>query len=277
MRFPRRGRSRAAPPGRGRPPRCAPRGPPPADRMGRRHRRLRGAWARGAERALGAGRRRDARVRAPAPRGEAAVPGGRHALGRRPCRDRGRPGGGRSAHAGGAGDVLQPPHRRRERDDAQFDRRRRPRALATPRPVARPPGRPITASGRRRGNPPVGVVDHVQPPHRDPRRRVPWPRHRRGREGHLVVGVGQPGRGRFRRAVVLRRAARPQPAPHLRPRESFLPGCRPRPARDPDPARRVARPLRRRRADGPIEFTRSNKHLGVRHMPVRLHARNGGR
>ena len=94
---------------------------------------------------------------------------------------------------------------------------------------------------------------------------------RSGRQGHAVVGLGQLRRARLRRPVSLRHPPRAQPPPGVRARQPFLPGRPPGPHRDPPGARRAARPRSTRSSRrGPIEWVRSNKHTGVRHLPMRL-------
>ena len=60
------------------------------------------------------------------------------------------------------------------------------------------------------------------------------------RQGHAVVGVGQPGRDGLRRAVPLRPAPQSEPPPGLRSPQPLLPGGEPGPPRDPHHARGAA-------------------------------------
>ena len=56
----------------------------------------------------------------------------------------------------------------------------------------------------------------------------------------------------------------------VRPRHALLPRCRPRPPGDAAAVHRAARPGRRLRAGRRTEWTRTNKHNGIRHLPVTL-------
>ena len=89
----------------------------------------------------------------------------------------------------------------------------------------------------------------------------------------VVVWEGSANRDEacFERGHDVRRRPRPQPPPRLRPRPALLPRRQPRPARD---ARSCTTSCSRGSASiepaGPIEWTRSNRHTGIRHLPVVL-------
>ncbi len=205
-------------------------GPPAAARGGgggrraraRRHRALRGAPARGAEReggALRVGGRRARPLRA-----QAQLPRARPAL--REAHAQGGRGGGRARR--GAGRA----HAARGRRGARGHRRTRPRARGR-RPIDGPPaarGLPGGALGLARG----GARPH---PRRRPPARGAGPRGgARGAERPQGVGARRGGQDR----------ARPR-----RRRGPALRGARARGLRDRRDARNVARPRRRRTASRP--------------------------
>ena len=127
------------------------------------------------------------------------------------------------------------------------------RARRAPRPVGGGGRRSGAGAGPGRGGHPLGhaAQQHVPPgAARRPDRR---PAGARRRPGHAGLPVGQPRRGRVRRAFPLRHPPRPQPARRLRAGHPLLPRRQPRPPRAAaavrcadravdEPARRSRRP-----------------------------------
>ena len=111
----------------------------------------------------------------------------------------------------------------------------------------------------------------VEAAHRHPRRRAA--RRRPIAPGDKVV-VWEGSANRDERASSTDPAgstsAATQPARRLRPRHPLLPGRQPGPARDPGPVRGAAAALRRVELVEPVEWTRSNRHTGIRRLTVAL-------
>ena len=130
---------------------------------------------------------------------------------------------------------------------------------------ARRPWRPRwrrSCAGRRRRPPSAG---------RRPPRASSAATHQSRTEGGRVGGLGQPGPEPLRRAGRVPPAARAQSASGLRPRRPLLPRRAPGPPGDPRGARRDPSVGRLVHSRGPGEWTRSNRHTGIRHLPLRLH------
>ena len=121
--------------------------------------------------------------------------------------------------------------------------------LEQPRPVGALPAR--AAGTRRRRDHPLGHPGHRLPAHRRERRRG---RRRPGAEGRprrTALRQRQLRRGRLRRPLHLRRAARSEPAPGLRrPRRALLHRREPRPPRGRPHLQRHRRPGARHPAAG---------------------------
>ena len=91
---------------------------------------------------------------------------------------------------------------------------------------------------------------------------------RRGRQGHPLLQLGQPRRGRLRGPPALRRAAPPQPARRLRrPGPALLSRRPPGPARDHRDVPRALPPPPRHPGHGEPDRLRSNFINGIKHLP----------
>ena len=208
----------------------------------------------------------DARVRRGAHRGEARAPDRRHALGRR-ARDARRR---RAAepHRRRAVLVLLAPVRGRFGDDAQRDRGRAAGADRTTRSArgaacgsALPPGARSRrcCAGRRR--------------HRRsgaPRPRAPSSAVTRSNPAtRCCSGKARPTATSSSSSNAMEFDIARDPNPHLalRARRALLPGCEPRSTRDAGDVRGAARrPSRATSSSAPVEWTRSNRHTGIRHL-----------
>ena len=163
---------------------------------------------------------------------------------------------------------------RRHRDHAQRDRRRPARADRAPGGVRRAARRSRAAAARRRRDPALDEPHHLQPPHRDARRGARRPADPRRRQGHALVPVGESRRRGVRGARRLS-TSRARPNPHL----AFGHGahhCLGASLARAEIAVVLEAILARGldfELDGAVEWARSNKHTGMRRMPVRVAAR----
>ena len=149
-----------------------------------------------------------------------------------------------------AGLVLHPAGGGRQRDDPQRHQPRHARPHHPPRPAGAVAGRldgVIAATG-------VDEIvrwahaGHLDAPHRGRDTVLGGQPNRRGRQGDHVLQLGQPRRGRLRRPLPFRRAARPQPARRVRRRRAaLLPGRPPGPPGDRRHVPRALRPAARHR------------------------------
>ena len=114
----------------------------------------------------------------------------------------------------------------------------------------------------------------VQPAHRDARDRARRARRSRRRQGRVLGGVGEPRRARVRRPVPLRRAPRTRIRTSASATACTTASARTWPAsRSASCSTELLARVGTIELTGPVEWTRSNKHTGIRQLPVRLTAR----
>ena len=206
----------------------------------------------------------DVRLRPPAARGQAAGSQARRTTSStRTCT-------AESSTEARAADVLQPARRRRHRDHAQLDRGRVARPDRQRRQWCALEDRPFAASDRGRGDPPLGVVDHLQPPHRDPRASASATTPSRAGD-KVTLWWASANRDEEVFAEPFRFDVRRDPNPHLAFGHGthFCLGA--------NLARLEIRLVLTALLDrvatielaGPPEWTRSNKHNGIRHLRSR--------
>ena len=138
-----------------------------------------------------------------------------------------------------------------------------------PRPARRVGGR-LRGRGSHRGrrDRPLGLPGHLHAPHRHRADDTVGPRLRGGRQGHPLLQLGQPRRGRVRGPAALRRAAPPQPPRRLRRAgPALLPGRAPGARRDHGDVQRAVPPAPRHRATAEPDRLRSNFINGIKHLP----------
>ena len=169
--------------------------------------------------------------------------------------------------------VLQPAVQCGRGNHPQCRRGWAARACRPSRPARVVAGRSVAVADRRRGDGAVDVAVAVQAAHRDPRRRVGRMRHRGRAEGADLGRLGQPRPVGVRSTRALRHHAEAEPALGFRAGNPLLPRRQPGSVGVAGALRGAARPvLVGAVVVKPVEWTRSNRHTGIRHLTVELEA-----